>query len=154
MRALLLVLIIIALFFMAGCSTPIPASRQTFNLNEQVIFENGVYGFGASISHLDVQNKNLTVTVSITIENKGNVGITLAVFPALVDPVGEEYPGSEIFFSQIAPGRIVTQTGTISLPSGAYETLKQNAALHIRFQGSNPVPYEAYWAVDFTNLPK
>jgi hypothetical protein len=154
MRFLLSVLIITALVLVTGCSSLTQSTKQTFNLNEQVIFENGVYGFGASINHLDVKNNNQTVTVSINLENKGNVGITLAVFPALVDPVGEEYPGSEIFFSQIAPGRIVTQSGTISLPPGAYDTLKQNALLHVRFQGTNPVPYEAYWAVDFTNLPK
>jgi len=154
MRVLLFVLIITAFVFVAGCSSLSPVSRQTLNLNEQASFENGGYAFGASISHLDIKDNNQTIDVSITVINNGNQGTTLAVYPALVDPVGEEYPGSEIFFSQIAPGRTVTQSGTITLPPGAYDTLKQNALLHVRFQGATPVPYEAYWAVDFTNLPK
>jgi len=152
MRVLILAAII-TLVFLAGCSSPSQLSRQTLSLNQAASFESGGYAFDVSISHLDVKDNNQTIDVSITVVNNGNQGTTLAVYPALVDPVGEEYPGSEIFFSQIAPGRTVTQSGTIPLPAGAYDTLRQNALLHVRFQGATAVPYEAYWSVDFTNLP-
>jgi hypothetical protein len=155
MRTLFLLPTLIALIIVAGCASTVPSlpgSQQTLNLNQQANFENNDYAFTAAINHIEIKN-NQTIIVTLTIENTGQKPMTLSAISSLNDPIGQSYVGQTVFFSQIAPGHKVTQTGTISLPGGVINQLVKGSTLKYRFQGTSPVPYETAWSIDLTDLP-
>jgi len=156
MRSLFLLSALIALIIMTGCTATapsIPGAQQPLSLNQQAQFENNGYAFDAGINHIEIKD-NQTIVVTLTIVNTGTQGMTLSAMPSLNNPVGESYPGSAIFFSQIAPNHQSTQKGTISIPVGTLDQFGQGSTLKIRFQGTSPVPYETAWNIDLTNLPE
>ncbi|WP_325410735.1 hypothetical protein [Methanoregula sp.] len=141
-------------FLTAGCLSPIPLSKQTIPLNQPYVVQTSDYSFTAYVSQIHVQENGTVVKLDLTVQNTGNQGTTLASLPELIDPAGEEYEGTELFYSRFTGGHALTETDTIYLPPGTYDTLKQNAILHVRFQGADPLPFDAYWAIDFTKLPQ
>jgi hypothetical protein len=151
-----LVPVLIAIIMVTGCTATapfIPGAQQSLTLNQQAQFESNGYAFDAGINHIEIQN-NQTIVVTLTIVNTGTQGMTLSAMPTLNNPVGGSYPGSTIFFSQIAPNHQSTQKGTISIPAGTLNQFGQGSTLKIRFQGTSPVPYETTWSIDLTNLPE
>jgi hypothetical protein len=71
-----------------------------------------------------------------------------------MDPAGDSYPGTAIFFSQIAPNYQSTQKGPVYIPPGALENIGQGSTLDIKFHGTSPVPFEAVWGIDLINLTR
>jgi hypothetical protein len=154
MKPLCLVPILIALVIVAGCAgVPSPGSTQTpLTLNQQAQFANNNYAFTTGINDIKIQN-NQTIIVTITVENTGTNGMTLSVYPSLIDPIGQSFPGAAIFFSQIYPNHQSTQKGTIYIPPGELEHLTQGSMLDVKFQGTSPIPFETMWSVDLSHLP-
>jgi hypothetical protein len=154
MKPLYLLPILIAFVIVAGC-TGLPSSvssQQQLNLNQQAQFANNEYAFTAGINNIQIQN-NQTIIVTITIANTGSSGMTMSVYPTLNDPVGQSYPGTAMFYSQIYPNHQSTQKGTILIPPGELAHLTQGSTLDVKFQGTSPIPFETAWSVDLSHLP-
>ena len=149
-----IVLGIVTLFLLvAGCTSPLPSFKQTLDIRQPYVGQASYYSFNATITQLSVQNNGTVINFAIAIQNNGQE-LRVAVLPELVDPINQEFTAKQDFYVQIENGHTVTESGTISLPQGEYDTLKQNAVFHVRFQTPSPTPLDAYWAIDFTNLPR
>ncbi len=155
----LIFLILIGFVFFAGCTSyfsNLTAPKSNLPLNQTAIFNQDGYQFAVTADRVAMSSSspdNHVMTVHLTVKNTGEKAISLVAYPRLTDASGTEYSGNSIFLGAVNPGGMVSGESTITIGSkDEYATLKEHAVLSVRFQGSQPIPWEATWDVDVGSL--
>ncbi len=156
----ILILILIGFVFFAGCTTyfsNLTAPRRNLPLNQTAIFSQEGYQFAATADRVTMSSTspdNHVMTVHITVKNSGQKALSLIAYPRLSDSSGKEYTGNSIFLGAVNPGGMVSGESSITIGSkDDYDALKEHTVLSVRFQGTQPTPWEANWDVDVASLP-